>query len=69
MPSESQNQQMTAAIALKDPSKLNSENSGMAKMSKDELRKFAATPRKGLPKKIGGKSKLKGGNTKRMSKV
>ena len=44
------------AIAEHDPEKLNPENRGLLKMSKSQLHDFAATSRKGLPKKKGKKS-------------
>ena len=53
MPSVSQSQQQTAAIALNDPSKLNPANRGMLSMTQDQLREFASTPRTGLPKRKG----------------
>lgn len=47
MPAVSKAQQQAAAIALHHPGKA---KTGMGSMSKTELRKFAETPRKGLPK-------------------
>lgn len=55
MPAKSQAQQEAMAIAEHDPGKLNPENRGLLKMSKSDLHDFAATPRKGLPKKVGKK--------------
>lgn len=52
MPSESQNQQIAMAIAEHNPSKLYARNAGLKKMSHEQLHEFAATPRKGLPKKV-----------------
>jgi hypothetical protein len=57
MPSKSQDQEEAMAIAEHAPGKLYARNKGMLKMSHKELHDFAATPRKGLPKKVGsGKS-------------
>lgn len=56
MPAKSQAQQEAMAIAEHDPSKLNDSNKGMLKMSKAQLHDFAATKRKGLPKRVGKKS-------------
>lgn len=39
------------AIAEHEPSKLFSRNRGLLKMSHSQLHDFAATPRKGLPKR------------------
>lgn len=55
MPAVSKNQQIVAAIAKNNPSKLYARNKGMAKMSDSELDKYASTKRKGLPKKVGSK--------------
>jgi hypothetical protein len=51
MPSTSQAQQIAMAIAEHAPSKLYARNKGLLKMSKPQLHDFAATPRKGLPKR------------------
>lgn len=51
MPAVSKSQQQTAAIAEHQPDKLNPSNAGMLKMSRGQLRDFAATPRKALPKR------------------
>jgi hypothetical protein len=56
MPSTSKNQQIAAAIALKDKKegkkgKVGTASANMSKMSTDELEKFAKTKHKGLPKK------------------
>lgn len=56
MPATSQDQQVAMAIAEHDPSKLYARNKGLLKMSHSQLHDFAATPRKGLPKKKGKKS-------------
>jgi hypothetical protein len=56
MPSVSRNQQIVAAIAKNNPSKLYPSNQGIAKMKKSDLNDFASTPTKNLPKKISGKS-------------
>ena len=50
-PALSQAQQKAMAIALHNPSKLYSRNKGLAKMKKSDLKDFASTSRKGLPKK------------------
>ncbi len=52
MPAVSQAQQKAMAIAEHEPEKLHSENKGMLGMSHKQLHDFAATPRKGLPKKV-----------------
>lgn len=51
MPAKSANQSIVAAIEEHNPEKLYKRNRGMAKMSKEELHKYASTKRKGLPKK------------------
>ena len=55
MPSRSQAQQIAMSIAEHEPSKLDAKNKGMLKMSHQQLHDFAATPRKGLPKKVDKK--------------
>ena len=55
MPAKSKDQQIAMSIAKNDPDKLYSRNSGLKKMSKEQLGEFASTPRKGLPKKVGMK--------------
>lgn len=55
MPAVSQKQQMAMAIAEHQPSKLNSKNKGLLKMSHQQLHDFASTPRKGLPKKVSSR--------------
>lgn len=55
MPSVSQAQQKVMAIAEHAPSKLFKKNRGLLGMSHQQLHDFAATPRGGLPKKIGEK--------------
>lgn len=42
-------QVIAARIAEHDPERLNPENRGLLKMSKDELHKFASTSPKNLP--------------------
>lgn len=49
MPAVSKAQQKAMAIAEHNPSKLNSKNKGLLKMSKGQLHDFASTPTKGLP--------------------
>jgi hypothetical protein len=51
MPARSQAQQQAMAIAEHAPEKLYKRNRGLLKMSHKDLHDFAATPRKGLPKK------------------
>lgn len=58
MPATSQAMRRAAAIAEHNPSQLYARNRGMLKMSKSQLRDYAATPEKGLPK---NKQKAKGG--------
>jgi hypothetical protein len=53
MPSVSQAQEKAMAIAEYSPGKLYKKNRGLLKMSHQQLHDFAATPRKGLPKKKG----------------
>lgn len=55
MPAVSRAQQIVAAIAKHHPEKLHKKNKGMAKMSKEELDKYASTPRKKLPYHKGKK--------------
>lgn len=52
MPARSQDQATAMAIAEHAPGKLYARNKGMLKMSKGQLHDYAATPRKGLPKKV-----------------
>lgn len=49
MPSVSQKQQIAMAIAEHAPDKLYARNSGLLKMSHEQLHDFASTPRKDLP--------------------
>jgi hypothetical protein len=49
MPAESEAQQQMAAIALHSPGKL--KDKSMLSMSKEDLRHYAETKTKGLPKK------------------
>jgi hypothetical protein len=51
MPAVSKAQQRLMAIAEHDPDKVFQKNVGVLKMKKKSLRDFAATDRKGLPKK------------------
>ena len=51
MPAQSQKQQQLMAIAEHSPSKLQSKNRGVLKMSHSQLHDFAATKTKNLPKK------------------
>lgn len=52
MPALSQSQQQLMAIAEHAPSKVYARNRGVLKMSMKSLHDFAATGRKGLPKKV-----------------
>jgi hypothetical protein len=52
MPARSKAQQEAMAIAEHDPSKLYARNSGLLKMSQQQLHDFAATKEKGLPKRV-----------------
>ena len=51
MPATSKAQRRAMAIAEHHPGELYKRNRGMAKMSKAELHKFAATKEAGLPKR------------------
>ena len=51
MPAVSKKQRQAMAIAEHHPEKLHKKNKGMKKMSKKQLREFATTKEKGLPKK------------------
>jgi hypothetical protein len=53
VPALSQAQQQATAIAEHDPSKLYQRNKGLLGMRTQQLHDFAATPRTGLPKKLG----------------
>lgn len=55
MPAVSKRQRRLMAIALEHPEILQGKNSGVKKMTKQQLRDFASTPEKGLPKKKGKK--------------
>lgn len=55
MPAVSQNQQIAMAIAEHDPGKLYKRNAGLKKMTMSQLHDFAATKRKGLPKRVSQK--------------
>jgi len=52
MPAVSQSQQRLMAIAEHNPSEVYPQNRGVLKMSMKSLHDFAATGRKGLPKKV-----------------
>jgi hypothetical protein len=56
MPASSQAQQIAMSIAEHEPGKLYGKNKGMLSMSKGQLHDFAATPRKGLPKRVSKRS-------------
>ncbi len=51
MPAVSQAQQKAMAIAEHEPEKLYARNRNLLKMTNQQLHDFAATKRKGLPKK------------------
>ena len=51
MPSVSTDQRKATAIALKHPEKLYKRNRGLLKMNRSQLREFASTKEKGLPRK------------------
>ena len=55
MPSKSASQQKLMGLALHHPLKVSKKNRGVLKMTGAELREFAETRRKGLPKKKGKK--------------
>lgn len=57
MPATSQAQQRLMAIAEHNPSAVYAHNRGVLKMSAKSLHDFAATGRKGLPKKVKKRSK------------
>lgn len=59
MPAKSKAQQELMAIAEHNPKKVNKKNRGVLKMSKTQLRDFAKTKRKGLPKKVKKKKRGK----------
>ena len=54
MPAPSTAMQQAAAIALHHPSKLKRRNRSLLRMTNTQLREFAATPHKGLPKHTAG---------------
>lgn len=56
-PAKSQAQQRLMAIAEHTPSKVSRKNRGVLKMKKSQLKEFAKTKRKKLPKKIKRKKK------------
>ena len=51
MPAKSKAQRKAMAIAEHHPEKLYKRNKGLKKMSKKDLREFARTKEKGLPRK------------------
>jgi Protein of unknwon function (DUF3008) len=59
MPAKSKAQQEAMAIAEHSPDKLYSKNKSLLNMSGSQLHDFAATPRKGLPQKVGKKGSFK----------
>jgi hypothetical protein len=60
MPATSKAQQQAMAIAEHNPSQLYARNKGLLKMSHSQLHDFAATSRKGLPKRKSKKSAFYG---------
>ena len=54
MPAKSKAQRKAMAIAEHHPEKLYKRNKGLKKMSKKDLREFAKTKEKGLPRKKKG---------------
>lgn len=52
MPAVSSAQQRLMAMAEHDPAKVSKKNRGVLKMSMSQLHDFAATSRKGLPKRV-----------------
>ena len=56
MPAISKAQRALMAIAEKTPSKVQSKNKGILKMSKQQLSDFASTPGQGLPQKVSAKA-------------
>jgi hypothetical protein len=50
MPAKSKKQQAAMAIAEHHPEKLFDRNKGMKGMKKEQLREFASTPAKNLPR-------------------
>lgn len=60
MPAKSQAQQRLMAMALHNPDAIHAENRGVMKLSKEEMKKYASTKSKSLPKKKGkGKNYLR----------
>jgi len=59
MPAPSKAMQQASAIALYSPSKLKGKNRSLLEMKKSDLRDFAETKTKGLPKHVGKKSRGK----------
>ncbi len=55
MPAKSIAQRKAIAIAEHAPGKLYARNKGLLSMDKEDMHDFAATPEKGLPRKIGKK--------------
>lgn len=52
MPALSQAQQRLMAIAEHNPGAVKKKNKGVLRMSHEQLKDYAATPRKDLPKKV-----------------
>ncbi len=55
MPATSKAQQQLMAIAEHNPGAVSKKNRGVLKMSHQQLHDFAATKRKGLPKRKAGR--------------
>lgn len=51
----SKRQRRLMAMALEHPEMIQGKNAGVKNMTKQQLRDFASTPEKGLPKKKGKK--------------
>lgn len=60
MPSTSKNQRRAAAIAKHHPEQLYARNRSMLNMTGKQLHEFAATPEKGLPKRVKHADKRSG---------
>lgn len=60
MPAQSQAQQRLFAIAEHQPSALYKRNRGLASLPQKTLHEFAATARRGLPKRVTIGSMMKG---------
>jgi len=59
MPARSQAQQRAMAIAEHHPEKLHAANRGLLAMTHEQLREFASTKHKGLPRHVPGARKTR----------